>query len=147
VIERADAHAQKYFKKGEGFNRFLDPILNWPDGAQSRESERAVRKMMELRSIVHARLQDIAAERFSDFLLQLLKFEPESRITPENALKHDFFELELTTLDATDEEVPSQSLAQSPRSPMYSRSETGNQRASKQGTAPQSIAVPAVVPP
>ena len=146
VVARADAHAQKYFKKGEGFNRFLDPVLNWPDGAQSRESERAVRKMIELRSIVHARLQGVVAERFSDFLLQLLKFEPESRASPEDALTHNFFELELATLDATDEVIPSQN-AQSPRAAVYSRSTTGNHRASKQGTAPQSIAVPSVIPP
>ena len=145
VVARADAHAQKYFKKGEGLSRFLDPVLNWPDGAQSRESERAVRKMIELRNIVYARLQGVVAERFSDFLLQLLKFEPESRASPENALTHDFFELELATLDATDEVVPSQN-AQSPRAAVYSRSTTGNQRASKQGTAPQSIALPSVIP-
>ena len=145
VVARADAHAQKYFKKGEGFNRFLDPVLNWPDGAQSRESERAVRKMIELRSMVHARLQGVVAERFSDFLLQLLKFEPESRASPENALTHDFFELELASLDAT-EEVLSQN-AHSPRAAVYSRSATGNQRASKQGTAPQSIGIPSAIPP
>ena len=44
------------------------------------------------------------------------------------------------------EVIPSQN-AQSPRAAVYSRSTTGNQRASKQGTAPQSIAVPSVIPP
>ena len=146
VIARADQHAQKYFKKGEGFDLFPEPSLNWPDGAQSRESERAVRKMMELRNIIHTRLKGVVAERFSDFLLQLLKFEPEARISLEDALKHDFFELELSMLDASDEEIPSQS-AQSPGATVYSRSAMDTQRASKQGTALTSIAVPAVVAP
>lgn len=146
VVARGDAHAQKFFKKGEGFDLFPEPILNWPDGAQSRESERAVRKMMQLQNIINRRLKGIVAERFSDFLLQLLKFEPESRVSPENALKHDFFELELPTLDASDGEIPSQN-AQSPGAQVYSRSATDTQRASKQGTAPQSVAVPVMVPP
>jgi serine/threonine protein kinase len=102
--------------------------------------------MMELRNIIHTRLKGVVAERFSDFLLQLLKFEPEARISLEDALKHDFFELELSMLDASDEEIPSQS-AQSPGATVYSRSAMDTQRASKQGTALTSIAVPAVVAP
>ena len=42
VINRATKHAQKYFKDFGGLAERT--LLNWPDGAQSRESIRAVGK-------------------------------------------------------------------------------------------------------
>ena len=39
VVKRADRHGQKFFK--------VDRRLNWPEGAQSRESIRAVSKMID----------------------------------------------------------------------------------------------------
>lgn len=60
VIKRADSHAQKYFRGGKE--------LNWPEGSQSRESIRAVRKMERLQDIVRTRLDGVTARNFTDLL-------------------------------------------------------------------------------
>ena len=60
VIKRADRHAQKYFRGGKE--------LNWPEGSQSRESIRAVRKMERLQDIVRTRLDGVTARNFTDLL-------------------------------------------------------------------------------
>ena len=72
-------------------------------------------------------------------LHKLLEFTPEDRITPADALKHPFFELELEP----EENALFNPLPTSPRVDQ-SRSANSNQGASKQGTAPQSI--PALAP-
>ena len=67
----------------------------------------------------------------------MLRFAPEERITPAEALRHPFFELELA---AEENVLPNAAYPHSPRA-QYSRSATGNQRSSKQGTAPQGIPI------
>lgn len=135
VINRANKHAQKYFKDFGGLAERT--LLNWPDGAQSRESIRAVGKMKPLQDIVSSRLDGLTARHFTDLLSKMLRFAPEERITPAEALRHPFFELELA---AEENVLPNAAYPHSPRA-QYSRSATGNQRSSKQGTAPQGIPI------
>jgi dual-specificity kinase len=69
VIKRADRHAQKYFRGGKE--------LDWPEGSQSRESIRAVRKMDRLQEVVRSRLDEATARQFTDLL-----FSKFSRVFP-----------------------------------------------------------------
>uniref|UniRef100_N1QTF7 Serine/threonine-protein kinase AFC2 n=1 Tax=Aegilops tauschii TaxID=37682 RepID=N1QTF7_AEGTA len=62
MLERADHHAQKYIRRGR---------LNWPEGATTRESMRAVLKLPRLQG--------------------LLAYEPSARLTAQEALSHRFF--------------------------------------------------------
>jgi len=126
VIKRADRHAQKYFRNGGE--------LNWPEGSQSAESTRAVEKMKSLQEIVCSRLDGTPAAHFTDLLRKLLAFAPEDRITPDKALEHSAFRIELPS-----EELIMPANVHRTSSPRINQSRSGNshQRASKQGTAPQ----------
>jgi dual-specificity kinase len=153
VMQRADRHAQKYFRGGNE--------LNWPEGSQSRESIRAVRKMERLQDIVRTRLDGVMARNFTDLLFskfplsvlsfcvastrvcvfslslwvvfpwfrllrralflspsslptntELLEFAPEDRITPADALKHAFFDMDLASEENA---VPTAAHPTSPR--------------------------------
>ncbi|XP_059640340.1 serine/threonine-protein kinase AFC3 isoform X3 [Cornus florida] len=78
----ANRGAEKYFRRGSR--------LNWPEGAVSRESIRAVRKLDRLKDLV---LQHVDYSRSSlvDLLHGLLKFDPSERLTARQALEHPFF--------------------------------------------------------
>eukprot|EP01018_Ginkgo_biloba_P024163 Gb_40905 [translate_table: standard] len=82
MIKKADRRAEKYFRRGTR--------LNWPEGAASRESIRAVRKLMRLRNLVMQHV-DHSAGALIDLLQGLLKFEPSERLTARQALNHPFF--------------------------------------------------------
>lgn len=69
--------------------------LYWPEGAPSRESERAVRKMKTLESIIQdagelGPLQALHAPLI-ELLRGLLRYEPGERLTAKEALQHSFF--------------------------------------------------------
>ncbi|KAI8568842.1 hypothetical protein RHMOL_Rhmol02G0231700 [Rhododendron molle] len=83
IVQKADRGAEKYFRRGSR--------LNWPEGAISRESIRAVNKMDRLKNLVSRHV--VGASRFSliDLLHGLLKFDPSERITARDALNHPFF--------------------------------------------------------
>lgn len=119
IIKRSDRHAQKYFRGGRE--------LNWPEGSQSRESVRAVRKMERLQDIVRTRLDGATARHFTDLLLRLLEFGPEERITPADALDHTFF-----SLDLKKEEPPA--ALHKPLSPGGRPHSSRSANSSKQGT-------------
>jgi len=82
MIKKSDRRYVKYFRHGTR--------LNWPEGASSRESIRAVRKLPKLRDLImqHA---DHSAGLFIDLLQGLLKFEPSERLEASEALRHPFF--------------------------------------------------------
>ncbi|KAK4558853.1 hypothetical protein RGQ29_008206 [Quercus rubra] len=82
MIRRADKGAEKYFRRGLR--------LNWPEGAVSRESIRAVNKLDRLKDLVS---QHVESSRFSltDLLNGLLMYEPSERLTARQALNHPFF--------------------------------------------------------
>uniref|UniRef100_A0A0D9V2G2 Protein kinase domain-containing protein n=1 Tax=Leersia perrieri TaxID=77586 RepID=A0A0D9V2G2_9ORYZ len=82
MIRKASSSAQKYFRRGAR--------LNWPEGAISRESIRAVKKLDRLKDLV-ARNADHSRAALADLLYGLLKFEPSERLTAQEALDHPFF--------------------------------------------------------
>ncbi|KAB2024781.1 hypothetical protein ES319_D06G109300v1, partial [Gossypium barbadense] len=64
--------------------------LNWPEGAVSRESIRAVKKLDRLKNMVS---QHVESSRYflADLLEGLLKYDPSERLTARQALNHPFF--------------------------------------------------------
>ncbi|XP_075495186.1 serine/threonine-protein kinase AFC3-like isoform X2 [Primulina tabacum] len=71
-------------------NLFKRTRLNWPEGAVSRESIRAVKKLDHLKNLVS---RHVDSTRFSlvNLLHGLLKFDPSERLTARQALDHPFF--------------------------------------------------------
>ncbi|KAJ0989459.1 hypothetical protein J5N97_007815 [Dioscorea zingiberensis] len=81
MLKRADRHAEKYIKRGR---------LNWPQGAASRESIKAVLKLPRLQNLVMQHVDHSAGELIH--LLQgLLRYDPSERLTAHAALRHPFF--------------------------------------------------------
>ncbi|CAA7397189.1 unnamed protein product [Spirodela intermedia] len=83
MAQKANPSAAKYFTRGAE--------LNWPEGAASRESIRAVGKLGRLKDLV-GRNAECWGGSFTDLLRGLLKFEPAERLTAEEALDHAFFQ-------------------------------------------------------
>ncbi|WCJ29798.1 Protein kinase superfamily protein [Euphorbia peplus] len=82
MIRKANKGAEKYFRRGTR--------LNWPEGAVSRESIRAVKKLDHLKNMVSQRV-DSSRSTLTDLLHGLLKYEPSERLTAHQALDHPFF--------------------------------------------------------
>eukprot|EP01018_Ginkgo_biloba_P013914 Gb_36852 [translate_table: standard] len=82
LIKRASQWVGKYFRNGRE--------LNWPEGAASRESIRAVRRLPRLRNLIMQNV-DHSAGALIDLLHVLLKFDPNERVSAKEALKHHFF--------------------------------------------------------
>ncbi|POO03903.1 Serine/threonine protein kinase [Trema orientale] len=82
MIQRANRGAEKYFKRGAR--------LNWPEGAVSRESIRAVKKLDCLKELVSQHVESSRASLI-DLLHGLLKYDPSERLTARQALDHPFF--------------------------------------------------------
>ncbi|XP_020536353.1 serine/threonine-protein kinase AFC3 isoform X2 [Jatropha curcas] len=82
MVQRANRGAEKYFRRGSR--------LNWPEGAISRESIRAVRKLDCLKDTVSRHIGS-SRSPLVDLLLGLLKYEPSERLTAHQALNHPFF--------------------------------------------------------
>lgn len=82
MIRKASRGAEKYFKRGAR--------LNWPGGAVSRESIRAVNKLDRLKDMV-SRFVEQSRAALTDLLQGLLKFDPSDRISAREALNHPFF--------------------------------------------------------
>ncbi|MBA0662002.1 hypothetical protein Goklo_006208, partial [Gossypium klotzschianum] len=74
--------ARKIFRSGSR--------LNWPEGAVSRESIGAVKKLDRLKNMVS---QHVESSRYflADLLEGLLKYDPSERLTARQALNHPFF--------------------------------------------------------
>ncbi|OMO91001.1 hypothetical protein COLO4_18711 [Corchorus olitorius] len=86
LLNYARRGAEKYFRRGSR--------LNWPEGAVSRESIRAVKKLDRLKNIVSQHV-DSSRNSLSDLLEGLLKYDPAERLTARQALNHPFFKNEL----------------------------------------------------
>lgn len=82
MIRRTKSSASKYFRRGAR--------LNWPEGAESRDSIKAVRKLGRLQDIVSRQLEYERAPLI-DLLYNLLEYEPSERMTAREALAHPFF--------------------------------------------------------
>ncbi|KAI8556546.1 hypothetical protein RHMOL_Rhmol05G0261800 [Rhododendron molle] len=82
MIIRADRRAEKYFRRGVQ--------LDWPEGATSRESMRAVWKLPRLQNLIMQHV-DHSAGDLIDLLQGLLRYDPSERIKAREALRHPFF--------------------------------------------------------
>ncbi|XP_039128119.1 serine/threonine-protein kinase AFC1-like isoform X2 [Dioscorea cayenensis subsp. rotundata] len=82
MVSRADRHAEKYFRRGMR--------LDWPGGATSRESMRAVWKLPRLQNLVMQHVDHSAGELI-DLLQGLLRYDPAERLKAHEALQHPFF--------------------------------------------------------
>ncbi|XP_021743729.1 serine/threonine-protein kinase AFC2-like isoform X2 [Chenopodium quinoa] len=80
LLRRADRHAEKYIRRGR---------LNWPEGATSRESIKAVLKLPRLQNLVMQHV-DHSAGDLIDLLQGLLHYDPTLRMTAREALRHPF---------------------------------------------------------
>ncbi|KAJ4710983.1 Serine/threonine protein kinase [Melia azedarach] len=81
MLKRVEKHAEKYVRRGR---------LDWPEGATSRESIKAVLKLPRLQNLVMQHV-DHSAGYLIDLLQGLLRYDPSSRLTAHEALKHPFF--------------------------------------------------------
>ncbi|CAN0926688.1 Serine/threonine-protein kinase AFC1 [Linum grandiflorum] len=79
---RADRRAEKYFRRGVR--------LDWPEGAASRESMKAVWKLPRLPNLVMQHV-DHSAGDLIDLLQGLLRYDPAERLKAREALRHPFF--------------------------------------------------------
>ncbi|KAF3778454.1 Serine/threonine-protein kinase [Nymphaea thermarum] len=82
MVRKASQSAEKYFRRGTR--------LNWPEGAVSRESIRAVRKLDRLKNLICQHV-DHSGGVLTDLLQGLLAFDPAERLTAHEALNHPFF--------------------------------------------------------
>ncbi|KAK6930932.1 Protein kinase domain, partial [Dillenia turbinata] len=81
ILKRVDQHAEKFVIRGR---------LDWPEGATSRESIKAVLKLPRLQNLVMQHV-DHSAGDLIDLLQGLLKYDPSVRLTAYEALRHPFF--------------------------------------------------------
>ncbi|XP_057487269.1 serine/threonine-protein kinase AFC2-like isoform X3 [Actinidia eriantha] len=81
MLKKADRHAEKYVRRGK---------LDWPEGAASRESIKAVLKLPRLQNLIMQHL-DHSAGDLIHLLQGLLKYDPTDRLTAREALRHPFF--------------------------------------------------------
>ncbi|KAL6281022.1 hypothetical protein ACE6H2_017903 [Prunus campanulata] len=81
MLKRADRHAEKYVRRGR---------LDWPEGAASRESIRAVQKLPRLQNLVMQHV-DHSAGDLIHLLQGLLRYDPSDRLSAREALRHSFF--------------------------------------------------------
>lgn len=86
MVIRADRRAEKYFKRGVR--------LDWPEGATSKDSMRAVWKLPRLQNLVMQHV-DHSAGDLIDLLQGLLRYEPAERLNAREALRHPFFTRDL----------------------------------------------------
>ncbi|KAJ0038958.1 hypothetical protein Pint_22840 [Pistacia integerrima] len=78
MLKRVGKHAEKYVRRGR---------LDWPEGATSRESIKAVLKLPRLQVMQHV---DHSAGYLIDLLQGLLRYDPSNRLTAREALRHPF---------------------------------------------------------
>ncbi|XP_058099023.1 serine/threonine-protein kinase AFC1-like isoform X3 [Magnolia sinica] len=86
MVNRADRRAEKYFRRGTR--------LDWPEGATSRESMRAVWKLPRLQNLIMQHV-DHSAGDLIDLLQGLLCYDPTDRLKARDALRHPFFTRDL----------------------------------------------------
>ncbi|KAL8265061.1 hypothetical protein R6Q59_023191 [Mikania micrantha] len=81
MLRKADRNADKYIRKGR---------LDWPEGATSRESIKAVQKLPRLQNLIMQHV-DHSAGDLIHLLQGLLRYDPLDRLTARVALRHPFF--------------------------------------------------------
>ncbi|KAK7265616.1 hypothetical protein RJT34_33238 [Clitoria ternatea] len=81
MLKRVDRHAEKYVRRGR---------LDWPEGATSRDSIKAVMKLPRLQNLIMQHV-DHSAGDLIHLLQGLLRYDPSERLTAKEALRHSFF--------------------------------------------------------
>ncbi|KAE8681412.1 Serine/threonine-protein kinase AFC2 [Hibiscus syriacus] len=81
MLRRLDRHSEKYVRRGR---------LDWPDGATSRESIKAVLKLPRLQNLIMQHV-DHSGGDLIHLLQGLLRYDPKDRLTAREALRHPFF--------------------------------------------------------
>ncbi|XP_019184591.1 PREDICTED: serine/threonine-protein kinase AFC2-like [Ipomoea nil] len=81
MLKRVDRDVEKYLRKG---------MLDWPEGAASRESIRTVLKLPRLQNLVMKHV-DHSVGDLINLLQGLLRYDPSERLTAREALQHPFF--------------------------------------------------------
>ncbi|ANM67263.1 LAMMER-type protein kinase AFC2 [Arabidopsis thaliana] len=81
MLKKVDRHSEKYVRRGR---------LDWPDGATSRDSLKAVLKLPRLQNLIMQHVDHSAGELIN-MVQGLLRFDPSERITAREALRHPFF--------------------------------------------------------
>eukprot|EP00899_Mesostigma_viride_P008915 jgi/Mesvir1/18024/Mv09349-RA.1 len=91
MIEKADRHIQpKYFRHKAGSHKARWE-LDWPEGASSRDSIHAVRKLGTLWELLNADCTTPSELRSChDLIAGLLRYDPVERLTAHEALQHPF---------------------------------------------------------
>jgi len=73
--------------------------INWPNEATDAESYSAVGKTGIIRNVIEKHLSGQARELFIDLIKRLLEFDPQRRITSEQARDHPFFSINLESIE------------------------------------------------
>ncbi|XP_057415160.1 serine/threonine-protein kinase AFC2 isoform X2 [Lotus japonicus] len=81
MLKRVDRHSEKYVRRGR---------LDWPEGATSRDSIKAVTKLPRLQNLIMQHV-DHSAGDLIHLLQGLLRYDPSERLTAKEALNHSFF--------------------------------------------------------
>ncbi|XP_020216569.1 serine/threonine-protein kinase AFC2 isoform X1 [Cajanus cajan] len=81
MLKRVDRHAEKYVRRGR---------LDWPEGATTRDSIKAVMKLPRLQNLIMQHV-DHSAGDLIHLLQGLLRYDPSERLTAKEALRHSFF--------------------------------------------------------
>ncbi|XP_019086970.1 PREDICTED: serine/threonine-protein kinase AFC2 isoform X3 [Camelina sativa] len=81
MLKKVDRHSEKYVRRGR---------LDWPDGATSRDSLKAVLKLPRLQNLIMQHVDHSAGELIN-MVQGLLRFDPSERLTAREALRHPFF--------------------------------------------------------
>jgi len=75
---------------------FVQGVLNWPQAAPNRKSERHVRDAARLKdALMRDRPWTCVHDEFLSLLLRLLEYLPEQRITAREALQHPFMKMDI----------------------------------------------------
>ncbi|XP_010515852.1 PREDICTED: serine/threonine-protein kinase AFC1 [Camelina sativa] len=82
MVLRADRRSEKYFRRGAK--------LDWPEGATSRDSLKAVWKLPRLPNLIMQHV-DHSAGDLIDLIQGLLRYDPSERFKAREALNHPFF--------------------------------------------------------
>mmetsp|Transcript_29020 Transcript_29020/g.64016 ORF Transcript_29020/g.64016 Transcript_29020/m.64016 type:complete len:454 (-) Transcript_29020:627-1988(-) len=105
VVTRANKQGAKYFAKSK---------LTWPEGAPSKKSVKAVKRLTNLTQLILEHGHTSAwpyVEMLCDLLHGLLRYDAEERLTAQEAMAHPFFQLQLQPSVAV---VAKQSLSTAP---------------------------------
>ncbi|KAJ8772268.1 hypothetical protein K2173_027445 [Erythroxylum novogranatense] len=81
MLKKVDRHAEKYLRRGR---------LDWPEGATSRDSIKAVLKLPRLQNLIMQHV-DHSAGDLIHLLQGLLRYDPSDRLTARESLRHPFF--------------------------------------------------------